>query len=162
MDRFKMEFDKPDAVADLKGSALAPKLSGTVYFYSTQGGTVVRADVCGLPTYKPAQNGEQPIGPFGFHIHDGSTCGLGDGKSAFQSAGGHYNPRKQPHGNHAGDLPVLFSNNGCAHMSVYTNKFKPSDVIGKTIIIHQNPDDYRTEPAGNSGARIGCGVIGKT
>lgn len=158
---FSVNFDRPDATAQLKGSALAPGLEGFVRFYSVPGGTLVRADVCGLPVYKPASPGGQPVGPFGFHIHEGSTCELGDGRNAYASAGGHYNPQKQPHGNHAGDLPVLFSNAGCAHMCVFTNKFKVKDVVGKTVIIHQNPDDYRTEPAGNSGVRIGCGVIVK-
>ncbi|MDR3645647.1 MAG: superoxide dismutase family protein [Clostridia bacterium] len=156
---FRLDYRNPQAVAEMKGSALAPNLTGTVQFFDAPGGTVVRADVCGLPPYKPAPQGGQPIGPFGFHIHEGPICGLGDGRNAFMGAAGHYNPKGQPHGNHAGDLPVLFSNNGCAHMIVYTSQFKPSHVVGHTVIIHQNPDDFRTQPAGNSGARIGCGVI---
>ena len=161
MDHFWLDvnFRKPAASADLKGSALAPGLVGRVEFYHAPGGSVVRADVCGLPAYRQAQNGEQPVGPFGFHIREGPTCGLGDGKDAFRNAEGHYNPYKQPHGNEAGDLPVLFSNNGCAHVAFYTNKFKPADVVGRTVIIHLNPDDFRTQPAGNSGPRIACGVI---
>lgn len=70
-----------------------------------------------------------------------------------------YNEDAQPHGNHSGDFPVLFSNNGYARMSFFTNKFKPEDVIDKSVIIHLNPDDYRSQPAGNSGKRIACGVI---
>jgi len=64
-----------------------------------------------------------------------------------------------PHGNHAGDFPVLFSNNGVARMCFFTNKFKVADIIGKAVVIHQNPDDYRTQPAGDSGKRLACGVI---
>jgi Cu-Zn family superoxide dismutase len=160
--KMKLEYDKAQATAEFHGSAMAPNLAGKVEFYNAPGGSVVRIDVCGLPPYKPAQNGEQPVGPFGFHIHAGSTCALGNGKNAFESAMGHYNPKNQPHGNHAGDLPVIFSNNGCAHMIVYTNKFKPADVVGHTVIIHQNPDDFRTQPAGNSGVRLACGVIEAT
>lgn len=70
-----------------------------------------------------------------------------------------YNEDTLPHGNHIGDFPVLFSNNGYARMSFFTDKFKPEDIIGRSVIIHQNPDDYRTQPAGNSGKRIACGVI---
>ncbi|MGJ0847981.1 recombinase family protein [Tissierella praeacuta] len=70
-----------------------------------------------------------------------------------------YNENTLPHGNHSGDFPVLFSNNGYARMSFFTNKFKPEDVIDKSVIIHLNPDDYRSQPAGNSGKRIACGVI---
>lgn len=147
------------AAAELKGSALAPGLNGTVRFYETRGGTLVRADICGLPSYQAAPPGGQPVGPFGFHIHEGGTCGVGNGQSAFAGAGGHYNPEGYSHGNHAGDLPVLFSNHGCAHMIVFTDRFRPRDIVGRTVIIHQNPDDFRTQPAGNSGARIACGVI---
>ena len=77
----------------------------------------------------------------------------------FTSAGGHWNPDNQPHGNHAGDFPVLFSNDGYAEMQFFTNRFKPKDVIGKAIIIHQNPDDYRSQPSGNAGKRLACGII---
>ena len=65
----------------------------------------------------------------------------------------------QPHGNHAGDFPVLFSNNGVARMCFFTNKFKVADIIGKAVVIHQSPDDYRTQPAGDAGKRLACGVI---
>ena len=70
-----------------------------------------------------------------------------------------YNEDTLPHGNHSGDFPVLFSNNGYARMSFFTDKFKPEDIINRSVIIHQNPDDYRSQPAGNSGKRIACGVI---
>lgn len=150
---------RPEAVAVLRGSALEPQISGTTEFYPAPGGTIVKVDVCGLPEYRPAMPGGQPIGPFGFHIHEGGTCGLGDGRDPFAAAGSHYNPQNQPHGNHAGDLPVLFSNHGCAHMTVFTDKFRVKDIVGRTVIIHQNPDDFRTQPAGNSGVRIACGVV---
>ncbi len=152
----------PQAKAIIKGSATRPQITGVVSFYSVPNGTMVKVEVNGLPNYQPAIANLSPVGPFGFHIHAGSSCGLGDGKNPYEAALGHYNPDNQPHGNHAGDLPVLFSNDGMARMIFFTNRFKPADVIGKTIIIHQNPDDYRTQPAGNSGVRIACGVIEKT
>jgi Cu-Zn family superoxide dismutase len=86
---------------------------------------------------------------------------VGDPTSPFLTAGEHYNPTNQPHGNHAGDFPVLFSNDGRAVMNFFTNKFTVGEIIGKSVVIHQNPDDYRTQPAGNSGKRLACGVIFK-
>lgn len=74
-------------------------------------------------------------------------------------SGGHWNPTGAPHGNHAGDFPVLFSNHGKAQMCFLTDKFPVADIIGKAVVIHENPDDYRTQPAGSSGRRIACGII---
>jgi len=128
-------------------------------FYKVKGGTWVCVEVNGLPPYRPATNGQNPIGPHGFHIHEFGNCEVGDPKNPFQAAGGHWNPTNQPHGNHAGDFPVLFSNNGFARMCFFTNAFKPYDVIGKAVIIHLNPDDYRTQPAGDAGKRLACGII---
>jgi len=102
---------------------------------------------------------ENPIGPHGFHIHEFGDCQIGDPADPFQAVGGHWNPTNQPHGNHAGDFPVLFSNQGRANMCFFTNAFKPEQVINKAIIIHQNPDDYRTQPAGDAGKRLACGII---
>lgn len=142
------------AIARIKGNSLAPSLNGVVIFRNVQGGTEVHVEVNGLPPFTPAQGDKPQIGPFGFHIHEFGRC-VGD----FSSTGGHWNPYNQPHGNHAGDFPVLFSNNGYARMSFFTNKFKPWEVIGKSVVIHQSPDDYHTQPAGGSGKRIACGVI---
>lgn len=147
------------AMATITGSVYAPYLYGNIYFYSVEGGTEVFSEVWGLPLYKPATNGDAPISPFGFHIHEKGICQINDPIDPFQSAGGHYNPYKQPHGNHAGDFPVMFSNDGYARMSFFTDKFKPADVIGRSVLLHQNPDDFRSQPAGDSGKRMGCGVI---
>lgn len=147
------------AYAQFTGSIYAPNLTGNIFFHSVQGGTEVYVEVWGLPLYQPATNGNAPISPFGFHIHEYGVCEIEDPMNPYESAGSHYNPNKQPHGNHAGDFPVLFSNNGYARMSFFTNKFKPKDIINRSVIIHQNPDDYRTQPSGDSGKRIGCGVI---
>jgi Cu-Zn family superoxide dismutase len=156
----KRRRPKPRLVrARIVGGPFAPHLRGTVLLSSVKGGTMVSVDVRGLPPYKPGTNTQQPIGPHGFHIHEQGVCEIGDPNDPFTSAGGHWNPTNQPHGNHAGDFPVLFSNNGTAKTRFFTNKFKPADVVGKSIIIHQNPDDYRTQPAGNSGLRLACGVF---
>jgi Cu-Zn family superoxide dismutase len=147
------------AVANIQGGPLAPDIKGTVTFRSVQGGTKVTVEVWGLPRYQPAVNGQQQVGPHGFHIHEVGICKVGDTSNPFMAAGGHWNPDNQPHGNHAGDLPVLFSNNGIAYMTFFTDKFTVAEVIGKSVIIHESPDDYRTQPAGNSGRRLACGVI---
>ncbi len=147
------------AIAHVTGGPLAPKIRGTIIFKEVPDGTEVYVNVAGLPPYQSATDGKSPIGPHGFHIHEFGNCDVGSSEKPFQNAGEHWNPTNQPHGNHAGDFPVLFSNNGYARMSFFTNKFKPKDVLGKSIIIHENPDDYRSQPAGNAGKRIACGVI---
>lgn len=147
------------AMATMTGSIYAPNLYGNIYFYSVEGGTEVFAEVGGLPLYKPATNVDQPISPFGFHIHEKGICDITDPMDPFVSAGGHYNPYSQPHGNHAGDFPVMFSNDGYARMSFFTDKFKPADIIGRSVLLHQNPDDFRSQPTGDSGKRMACGVI---
>jgi len=148
-----------NAFAEIKGSDLAPTLTGYVMFTNVPYGTEVMVEVSGLPPYQPAENNKNPIGPHGFHIHENGSCTIGDPNDPFQAAGGHWNPDQQPHGHHAGDFPVLFSNDGYARMNFFTNRFDPEDIINKAVIIHENPDDYRTQPAGDSGKRIACGVI---
>ena len=92
---------------------------------------------------------------FGFHIHQKGEC-----EGDFTSSGGHYG--EGPHPCHKGDLPCLFSNDGNAFMVVFTDRFKVSEVIDKSMIIHHDPDDFTTQPSGNSGSRIACGIIEKT
>jgi Cu-Zn family superoxide dismutase len=144
------------AIARLQGSPKYPNLYGEVYFEEVPDGVMVHTYVTGLPNY---QAGDPPIGPHGFHLHENGDCLVGNDTDPFQNAGGHWNPTNEPHGNHAGDFPVLFSNNGIAYMSFLTNKFTIEQIIGKAVIIHENPDDYRTQPAGAAGKRIACGVI---
>lgn len=136
-----------------------PSITGQVTFADVPGGVRVCIDASGLPPYKPAAGDKQPIGPFGFHIHEKGNCIVGDPAKPFEACGGHWNPTNQPHGNHAGDFPVLFSNNGRARMCFFTDRFKVTDILGRSVMIHENPDDYRTQPAGNSGKRIACGEI---
>lgn len=145
-----------EARAQVRGGPLAPDLEGRVDFQRTPSGTVVTVRVRGLPAFRA---GEPPVGPHGFHIHEVGNCEVGDPRRPFQAAGPHWNPDEQPHGNHAGDFPVLFSHGGRAWMSFFTNRFRPEDVVGRSVIIHLNPDDYRTQPDGASGPRIACGVI---
>lgn len=147
------------AYAEINGNVVTPNLRGYMTIVDVPGGAEVFVEVAGLPIYQPAEGDKDPIGPHGFHIHDKADCSVGKLSDPFEASGSHWNPTDQPHGNHAGDFPVLFSNNGYAKMTFFTNKFSAADTVGKSIIIHENPDDYRTQPAGDSGKRIACGII---
>lgn len=149
----------PKAYAELKGSRLAPELRGYVLFIDVPDGTEVVVEVVGLPPYRPGGGKREPIGPHGFHIHEYGNCSGGEEEEPFPKTGKHWNPSNDPHGHHAGDFPVLFSNNGYAKMSFFTNRFKVNEIVGKSIVIHENPDDFRTQPDGKSGKKIGCGEI---
>jgi Cu-Zn family superoxide dismutase len=109
-------------------------------------------------------------GSHGFHIHEKGDCSSGDGASA----GGHFNPLGKPHAapttmdRHAGDMPMLVADGyGNATLSaeldvVTVGGGGATDVVGRSIIVHKDADDYRTQPTGNSGARLACGVIRKS
>lgn len=146
------------AIARIRGGPLRPQIRGTVTFRDVPGGTNVCINVRGLPPFQRT-SGQSPIGPHGFHLHEFGNCTVGSPEDPFQAAGSHWNPDNQPHGNHAGDFPVLFSNNGVARMCFFTNRFKVRHIINKSVLIHESPDDYRTQPAGRSGRRLACGVI---
>ena len=81
------------------------------------------------------------------------------GDVAFHCAGPHYDPEGREHPNHAGDLPVLLSSGGRALSLVYTGRFQPGQVLGRSVVLHALPDDYRSQPTGAAGGRIACGVI---
>jgi len=146
----------PAAVARIHGSTEYPDIRGTVRFYPAPGGSIVETSVEGLPAMSLPTATPQ-VGPFAYHIHEGSACGSDQGPTAFSGAGGHYNPTNQPHPLEAGDMPVLFPNDGLTYSRVFTSRFQPADVVGRTVMIHQSPDDYRTPTAG--GMRIACGPI---
>lgn len=150
---------KPSAKAEIVGGPLAPSINGTVSFYEVNKGSIVVAEIYNLPDSTAPSDGTPPINPFGFHIHEGNTCEIGNAAEPFEAAKGHYNPTNKPHPMHAGDMPVLFGNSGYAFLAFYTDRFFPDQVVGRTVIIHQNPDDYRTQPAGNAGKRLACGII---
>jgi superoxide dismutase, Cu-Zn family len=147
------------AVSRINGGPLAPDIKGEAMFEEVPDGVMVTIYVEGLPNYQPATNGKKPIGPHGFHIHENGVCEIGNPNDPFQSAGGHWNPNNEPHGNHPGDFPVLFSNNGIAYMIFFTNRFEIDDIVGKAIIIHESPDDYESQPSGAAGKRLACGLI---
>lgn len=145
---------RPQAEASITGSERYPELSGTVRFYQTGKGVIVWAEISGLP------HSEHPCQDriFGFHIHKGTDC-AGNMDDPFADAMSHYDPSGCMHPYHAGDLPPLFENNGFAFSLFLTNRFSVNEVIGRTVIIHDHPDDFTTQPSGNSGTKIACGVI---
>ena len=140
----------PDAVAQIRGGMDAPQLTGCIQFHQENGCVLIIARLFGLPK-------ESETGFFGFHIHQGESCSGAD----FSGTGSHYNPMDQMHPVHAGDLPPLLACRGIAYLSVKTDRFSVDEIIGRTVVIHSDPDDFHSQPAGNSGKKIACGVIRK-
>lgn len=142
----RVPFGRPGAIACITGGADAPCLSGCVKFYGTEYGVLVVADVGGLPAGSDF---------YAMHIHEGNRCGGKD----FSQTGSHYTAGEETHPYHAGDLPPLLSCRGRAYLAVLTNRFCLQDVLGRTVVIHEKADDFHTQPAGNAGKKIACGVI---
>lgn len=140
---------RPDAIAIVAGVCPDGETCGQVKFYQKENSVLISVNIRGLP---PSSSGF-----FGFHIHEGDNCGGAD----FAGTGSHYNPTGTPHPAHAGDLPPLIRCNGGAHQCVSTDRFTVADIIGRTVVIHDMPDDFHTQPAGNAGTKIGCGMIRK-
>ena len=140
-------------------ATLAPtagnQAAGTVMFTPNGDRVRVLAKVSGLAP-----------GLHGFHIHEKSDCSAPDAASA----GGHFNPTNTPHGNpssgvhHGGDMPMLEADaSGNATLDVtldtVTLRDGPNSIVGRSVVVHDDADDYKTQPAGNSGARLACGSI---
>lgn len=147
----------PDAVAIMKGSDAYRGIHGEVKLFETARGTAVVAEIFGLPMSAEGCAGEI----FAFHIHSGASC-TGTVDDPFADAGVHLNPLGCPHPYHMGDMPPLFASGGYAFLAFVSGRFRVKDVIGKTVIIHDRPDDFTTQPSGNAGKRIACGVIVET
>lgn len=145
------------AVAQLQ-STTGSTTTGTVNFVQGMGKVVVSGEVGGLT----------PNAEHGFHVHEKGDCSSPDG----ESAGGHFNPDGKPHGSlsamahHAGDLQSLKADaNGVAKFSFdapgLSVESGMANVVGKGLIVHKNPDDFTTQPSGNSGPRLACAVIAR-
>jgi Cu-Zn family superoxide dismutase len=138
-------------ITPLKGSGVR----GTVTFEVVDKGVRVVADLSGLVP-----------GKHGFHIHEFGDCTADDGSSA----GGHFNPAGMPHSmpssdkRHAGDMGnIEAGSDGKAHIDYVDAVMTLSGehaVVGHAVIIHEKEDDLKTQPTGNAGARVACGVIG--
>ena len=129
---------------------------GTINFVQSADKVLVSGMVSGL----------KPNAEHGFHLHEKGDCSSGDG----MSAGGHFNPDAKPHGkhagmaHHAGDLPSLKADaNGVARFSFESKTIAvgsgASNIFGRGLIVHREPDDYTTQPTGNSGPRLACAVV---
>jgi Cu-Zn family superoxide dismutase len=143
------------AVAQVKPTQ-GNSAAGKVEFRQSGDVTHVKVDLVGLA----------PSSEHGFHVHERGDCSAPDG----MSAGGHFNPEGVGHGtysrppHHAGDMPNLKADDkGEVHttfdVTYLTVGSGGSDVAGRSVVLHRDPDDYKSQPAGNSGPRLACGVI---
>jgi len=154
----------------MRQEAAAPEAQATAALQPTKGskafGEATFEQMGGEVHVLVNAQGLRPNQEHGFHIHEAGDCSSGDG----MSAKGHFNPGARPHGDpasgehHAGDLPALKADaHGHAKMDAMVSGITvapgPTSIVGRGLIIHADPDDYKTQPTGNSGARIACGVI---
>jgi Cu-Zn family superoxide dismutase len=140
--------------ADVTLQSQDAKVSGTVHFTSEANGVHVVADLKGV---KPGQHG--------FHLHEKGDCSTPD----YKSAGGHFNPANASHAcgptdpRHAGDFGnITVDKDGNGHLDMTTTSLSfdgPNSVFGKAVILHVGEDDCKTQPTGNSGDRLACGVV---
>ena len=144
----------PKAAATLAPTA-GNRTAGTVTFTPNGNRVRVLAKVTGLAA-----------GGHGFHIHEKGDCSAADAASA----GGHFNPTNKAHGNpasgehHGGDMPMLEADAaGNATLDVTLDTIVlgtgANGIVGRSVVVHKDPDDYKSQPAGNSGARLACGLI---
>ncbi|MDI1340136.1 superoxide dismutase family protein [Polaromonas sp.] len=145
----------PRATAQLQPTT-GNATSGSVSFVQVGNKVLVSGEIRGL----------KPNAEHGFHVHEKGDCSSGDG----MSAGGHFNPTGAPHGSHGmgmhhtGDLPSLKADaGGVARFNFESGSLAVgsgvTDIVGKGLIVHRDPDDYKTQPTGNSGPRLACAVI---
>lgn len=145
--------NEPDAVAVIKGNTLYPDINGVAKFFTLpESGILIAVEISDLP------DGRDEDTPtfFAFHIHETGDC-----SGNFEQTGAHYNPENVPHPEHAGDLPPLLSNDGYAWMIIYDSFLTLPMILNRSVVIHQKPDDFTTQPSGNAGKKIACGVIRK-
>ena len=147
-----VESERPALLGLLSGGFGHEDIRGTTAVFWLPDALYLEAQLEGLPASEV----------FGFHIHDGVICTAEDG---FSDAGSHLDLCGDGvwcgrHPYHAGDLPPIFSDeNGTAVMGVYLDRARVEDISGKTIILHSRADDFTSQPAGNSGIRIACGIL---
>jgi Cu-Zn family superoxide dismutase len=144
------------AVAVL-ASASGSRVSGRLEIAPMGDGVHIAGEVGGL----------RPLGRFGFHVHERGDCSAVDASSA----GGHFNPAAAPHGraghgaHHAGDMDNIEADaEGVARVNVHLRGVTlgggaANDIAGRAVIVHADPDDYQSQPTGNAGARLACGLV---
>ena len=151
---WKVFSESPGAIARIWGSDKYPLLKGITQFYELPQSILIVTEVMNLPHISKTCEG----GIFGVHIHEGGAC-MGAAEDPFADTRMHFNPEKCGHPYHAGDMPPLFENDGYALTVFVTDRFKLEDIIGRSVVIHRNRDDFTTQPSGNAGEKIACGVI---
>lgn len=143
--------NSPRAVARLQGDGIFSKIWGDVYFYPVvNGGILVEAEVFNLPD---SARLDAPAF-YAFHVHEHGDC-----SQRFTKTGEHYNPQGEKHPMHIGDLPPILSNDGYAWLAFYDSRLELYDIESRSLVIHRYPDDFTTQPSGNAGTKIACGVI---
>ena len=150
---------KVESASATLASADDPKLSGTVTFTQLPDAVRVVVDVSGVD--KP--------GPHGIHLHENGRCEHDPAGKHYTSAGGHFNPTAAQHAcresttHHAGDFGnIEIKPDGTGHLTVVTSMLSlqgPNSPVGKAVILHTGEDDCKTQPTGNSGGRLACGVV---
>jgi len=137
--------------------AAGNNVTGTVTFTEVEDGVRVDAAITGLTP-----------GKHGFHVHELGDCSAPDAGSA----GGHFNPTNKPHGGadalerHVGDMGNVDADaSGAAKLTYLDHRMSLANdrrsIIGRAVVVHAKPDDLKTQPSGDSGARVACGVIGR-
>lgn len=142
---------EPKATAWIRGNEENPQLSGVVRFFQTPyEGILVEAEIFGLPNVKVSGSSNF----YAMHIHEYGNCAL-----PFDKTGNHYSKDSQEHPQHTGDMVPLLGNQGYAWLAFYNKRITIPEIMGRSVVIHAMPDDFHTQPSGNSGMKIGCGVI---
>jgi superoxide dismutase, Cu-Zn family len=146
------------ATASLQGAPEDTDFQGTVTITPEGAGVKIVADLSGV----------DKDGPHGFHLHQTGECTHGEGDKHFTSAGGHFNPTNADHAcpptepRHAGDFGNIEVANGTGHLEITTDSLSLSGdntVVGKAFILHAKGDDCKTQPTGDAGDRLACGVV---
>lgn len=141
----------PAATAWIQGGSSNPDLSGSVRFYQTPyGGILAETQIFNMPNIRTQRSSDF----YGIHIHENGDC-----SNHFNNTGNHYNPSHAEHPQHSGDMPPLLANQGYAYSVFYDKRFTLEEIIGKSVVIHSMRDDFTSQPSGDSGTKIGCGVI---
>ena len=141
----------PAAMAWVRGGSAFPAISGLVKFYQTPyGGILVEAEFFNLPGVN--EPGDSRF--LAMHIHEFGNC-----SDNFAHVGPHFGAPGSLHPNHTGDMIPLLANQGYAWTAFYDKRFDIRQILGRSVIVHQNPDDFHTQPSGNSGPMIACGEI---
>lgn len=145
---------RPFAWADIRGGNGYERITGKVSFYNVRNGVVVFANIKNLPV----ENDVCASNIFAMHIHSGNCTG--NGEDDFFNVGEHFNPNNCPHPQHKGDLMPLFAGkNGTATYVYWTDRFTLNEVIGKSVVIHLETDDFESQPSGGVKTKIACGKI---